>query len=266
MITCYVHYELNPSRISEFEEYARAWVPLVQKFGGTHHGYAPCTIGDLTSAGFDYWALGHVHGRQVHSDAPWVVMPGTPQGRDIGEPGPKSATVVTIDESITIEEIPTSAVGFLAVKVDVTDVDGNDALRDLLRSTLRDVARDLVSESGVIRLRLAGRTPRRWQMLRDHDTWIETAVQIARETGVLWLDKLQFDLSDDVAPGQVATDELAGLMSRIRAEPGFAKSCREAIEEALKELPPQRRGELLPDEAAMERLAQRLAATGAERS
>jgi hypothetical protein len=39
LITCYVHYELNPSRISEFEEYARAWVPLVQKFGGTHHGY-----------------------------------------------------------------------------------------------------------------------------------------------------------------------------------------------------------------------------------
>lgn len=39
MITCYVHYELNPSKIPEFEEYARAWVPLVEKFGGTHHGY-----------------------------------------------------------------------------------------------------------------------------------------------------------------------------------------------------------------------------------
>jgi DNA repair exonuclease SbcCD nuclease subunit len=230
-----------------------------------HDPYAPCAIGDLTSAGFDYWALGHVHRRQVHSDAPWVVMPGTPQGRDVGEPGPKSATLVTIDETITIEEIPTSSVEFLAVKIDVTDVDGNDTLRDLLRSTLRDVARDLVSESGVVRLRLVGRTPLRWQMLRDHDTWIETAGQIARETGVLWLDKLQFDLSDDVARGQVATDELAGLMSGIRAEPGFAMSCREAIEEALKELPPQRRGELLPDEAAMERLTQRLAATGAER-
>ncbi|MCA1791319.1 MAG: DNA repair exonuclease, partial [Thioalkalivibrio sp.] len=129
-----------------------------------HDPYAPCTIGDLTSAGFDYWALGHVHRRQVHSNAPWVVMPGTPQGRDIGEPGPKSATLVTIDETITIEEIPTSAVEFLAVKVDVTDVDGNDALRDCLRSTLRDVERDLVSESGVIRLRLVGRTPSRWQM------------------------------------------------------------------------------------------------------
>jgi DNA repair exonuclease SbcCD nuclease subunit len=230
-----------------------------------HDPYAPCTLNELTAAGFDYWALGHVHRRQVHSDAPWVVMPGTPQGRDIGEPGPKSATLVTIDETITIAEIPTSAVEFRVVNVDATGVEGNDALRDLLRSTLRDVARELVSESGVVRLRLAGRTPHRWQILRDHDTWCETAAQIARETGILWLDKLRFDLSDDIAPGHAATDELADLMGRIRAEPGFAGSCRDAIEEALKELPPQRRGELLPDETAMERLAQRLAATGAER-
>ena len=39
MITCYVKYELNPSKIDEFEEYARMWIPLVEKFGGTHHGY-----------------------------------------------------------------------------------------------------------------------------------------------------------------------------------------------------------------------------------
>ncbi|SFU94387.1 NIPSNAP protein [Aliiroseovarius crassostreae] len=39
MITCYVRYELNPDKIDEFEEYARMWVPLVEKHGGTHHGY-----------------------------------------------------------------------------------------------------------------------------------------------------------------------------------------------------------------------------------
>jgi len=39
MITCYIQYELNPSKIAEFEEYAHTWVPLVEKFGGTHHGY-----------------------------------------------------------------------------------------------------------------------------------------------------------------------------------------------------------------------------------
>lgn len=39
MITCYVRYELDPSKISEFEDYAKLWIPLVEKFGGIHHGY-----------------------------------------------------------------------------------------------------------------------------------------------------------------------------------------------------------------------------------
>lgn len=39
MITCYVKYELNPAKTAEFEEYARMWIPLVEKFGGVHHGY-----------------------------------------------------------------------------------------------------------------------------------------------------------------------------------------------------------------------------------
>ncbi len=39
MITCYLRYELRPDRLAEFEEYARRWIALVEKFGGTHHGY-----------------------------------------------------------------------------------------------------------------------------------------------------------------------------------------------------------------------------------
>lgn len=230
-----------------------------------HDPYAPCALGDLTAAGFDYWALGHVHRRQVHSQSPLVVMPGTPQGRDIGEPGPKSATLVTIDETISIEEVPTSVVEFLQMKIDATGTESDDALRDLLRRTLRDTARGLTSDSAVIRLELTGRTPRRWQVLRDQDVWTDTTAQYARATGPLWLDKVVFNLSDSAGPGHSATDELAEIMKNIREEPGFAETCREAIEGILQELPPQRRAGLLPDEAAMDQLAQRLAATGAER-
>lgn len=230
-----------------------------------HDPYAPCTVGDLTAAGFDYWALGHVHRRQVHSKAPWIVMPGTPQGRDIGEPGPKSATLLTIDKAIEIEEVPTSAVEFLHLRIDATDTDNDDALRDMLRRTLRDTARNLVSESAVIRLQLTGRTRRRWQVLRDQDVWKEAAAQHARETGTLWLEKVVFDLSDTAEPGHSATDELAGIMKTIREEPGFSETCRAEIEGILQELAPQRRAALLPDEAAMGQLARRLAEAGADR-
>lgn len=230
-----------------------------------HDPYAPCTVGDLTAAGFDYWALGHVHRRQVHSKAPWIVMPGTPQGRDIGEPGPKSATLLTIDKAIEIEEVPTSAVEFLHLRIDATDTNNDDALRDMLRRTLRDTARNLVSESAVIRLQLTGRTRRRWQVLRDQDVWKEAAAQYARETGTLWLEKVVFDLSDTAEPGHSATDELAGIMKTIREEPGFSETCRAEIEGILQELAPQRRAELLPNEAAMDQLARRLAGAGADR-
>lgn len=39
MITCYIHYVIDPKKVSQFEHYAKLWIPLVGKFGGTHHGY-----------------------------------------------------------------------------------------------------------------------------------------------------------------------------------------------------------------------------------
>lgn len=39
MITCYLRYVLDPHKLAEFEQYASLWPRLVEKFGGTHHGY-----------------------------------------------------------------------------------------------------------------------------------------------------------------------------------------------------------------------------------
>ncbi len=39
MITCYLRYVLDPHKLNEFEHYAKLWIPLVNKFGGNHHGY-----------------------------------------------------------------------------------------------------------------------------------------------------------------------------------------------------------------------------------
>ena len=39
MVTCYLRYIVDPLKLAEFETYARMWIPLVKRFGGTHHGY-----------------------------------------------------------------------------------------------------------------------------------------------------------------------------------------------------------------------------------
>lgn len=38
-VTCEVRYHLDLQRISEFEAYARIWIKLIERHGGTHHGY-----------------------------------------------------------------------------------------------------------------------------------------------------------------------------------------------------------------------------------
>ena len=39
MITCYLVYKIDPYQLEAFEIYAKKWIPLVNKFGGIHHGY-----------------------------------------------------------------------------------------------------------------------------------------------------------------------------------------------------------------------------------
>ena len=39
VVTCYLHYIINPNKLKEFEHYSKLWIPLVNKFGGNHHGY-----------------------------------------------------------------------------------------------------------------------------------------------------------------------------------------------------------------------------------
>ncbi len=39
MISCTVRYEIDPGQLEAFEAYAKAWIHLVTKLGGTHHGY-----------------------------------------------------------------------------------------------------------------------------------------------------------------------------------------------------------------------------------
>lgn len=39
MITCYLEYQIDPYKRNEFRQYAELWLPLIEKFGGTHHGY-----------------------------------------------------------------------------------------------------------------------------------------------------------------------------------------------------------------------------------
>lgn len=39
MFTCLVKYTVDLNKLDAFEHYARTWIHLIEKYGGTHHGY-----------------------------------------------------------------------------------------------------------------------------------------------------------------------------------------------------------------------------------
>ena len=39
MVTCFIRYTIDQRKWAEFEHYARVWMRLIEKYGGTHHGY-----------------------------------------------------------------------------------------------------------------------------------------------------------------------------------------------------------------------------------
>ncbi|WP_084242585.1 metallophosphoesterase family protein [Planomicrobium okeanokoites] len=84
----------------------------------SHAVYAPFRKEQLLSKNYDYWALGHIHLRQIlHSD-PCIVYPGNIQGRHRKETGPKGFYDVCISNGETsLQFIRTSAVCFETLEV-----------------------------------------------------------------------------------------------------------------------------------------------------
>jgi len=99
---------------------------LHTSLGGSagHDIYAPCSVNDLDTMGFDYWALGHIHKHKIEGQHGNIVMPGIPQGRDMGEHGDKSVCLVTMDHlgHCNIEQRYVSPVRFERLALNVTDL------------------------------------------------------------------------------------------------------------------------------------------------
>ncbi|MGE7843182.1 metallophosphoesterase family protein [Lysinibacillus sp. NPDC093712] len=89
----------------------------------THAVYAPFKKEQLLEKRYHYWALGHIHKRQLLHDEPPIVYPGNIQSRHRNEQGVKGFYDVTLSQtSADLTFMPTSAVVYNMVEVDCTNV------------------------------------------------------------------------------------------------------------------------------------------------
>lgn len=105
--------------------------------GDGHAPYAPCSLTDLTEAGFDYWALGHVHQGKILSRSPYVVYPGSFQGLHVNETGKRGCCVVRVDGGdVAVEEVALAPVEWRRVRFVPGDAESVDALESSLIAAL----------------------------------------------------------------------------------------------------------------------------------
>ncbi len=95
--------------------------------------YAPCKLKNLIKSDIDYWALGHIHKRDILNEYPHVVYSGNTQGMSPKETGEKGVYVVTVtdDRVSDMKFVRTGEIQWLPVTYDIT---GFDDLRKVLGS------------------------------------------------------------------------------------------------------------------------------------
>ncbi len=145
----------NPAPVSIAVLHGTAGIP------GPHENYAPFRVKDVLKTGFNYWALGHIHKRQIINESgPVMVYPGNPQGRDFGETGAKGCYLVEIDEDgkVNLEFIPVQIIRFEEIEIDLADEDKIDRIWDKIEKSRNSVEDYDENVSYILRVNLTGRT------------------------------------------------------------------------------------------------------------
>jgi exonuclease SbcD len=108
-----------------------------------HADYAPATVAELSAAGFDYWALGHVHTTSVLAVEPtMIVYPGNTQGRNPRETGPRGCYQVDVDRHgrAHLEFIDTSIARWTHLELSIANITSIDQLVDCMLQRARSAA------------------------------------------------------------------------------------------------------------------------------
>jgi DNA repair exonuclease SbcCD nuclease subunit len=239
--------------------------------GSTIHDiYAPCSTADLVNSGFRYWALGHIHKRSTIEGSCAIVMPGIPQGRDMGESGPKSVTLVSVldDGDVALDERMVSMAQFERVGVDASGAASWSDLAARIETALGDAASKSASDHIIARLAVSGATSLAWNIRRDADLLRTEAESRAEAIGNVWIEKLETDCrrpAIDAVESADPVEVLRRMMSDdIVGSEAFRAEAGDIVNDLLAQLPAECRRTLAPDDAGVGLLVERLAEEGSE--
>ena len=213
-----------------------------------HARYAPTSPQVLAQKGYQYWALGHVHRREVVSEDPWIVFPGNLQGRHAREAGPKGCSLVTVENG-AVAAVEECHVDVLRWSVCRVDVDGVETTGEVLDR----VSRELASEAGLadgralaIRVELAGSTVCHDELSANPHHWVQEirALAVGVSSADVWIEKVRFatDRPVDLAAWATRDDAIGSFLRDFTASAGSpdeTAALQNALGDVRKVLPPE---------------------------
>jgi DNA repair exonuclease SbcCD nuclease subunit len=207
-----------------------------------HEAYAPCTLSDLRRTAIDYWALGHVHTRQVlRPENPTVVYPGNPQGRHLNEPGARGVYLVEVSDSghVSLDFHAMDVVRWAQLDVDISDLETEQALLDRIKGELVLRQNDADGRSVMFRLVLTGRGQLHLTLNRPSfvdDLFERVNAMGSQDSSFLWCERIQthtasgFDRNQQILRADFVGD-LLRLCDETRGNAQVLDKLREKLQE-----------------------------------
>jgi len=227
-----------------------------------HADYAPATLDELTAAGFDYWALGHVHTASVLADTPaMVVYPGNTQGRNPRESGPRGCYQVDVDTHgrAHLEFIDTSTARWAHLQMSISNMNSMDQFVDAMLSNAREASASFNGPT-VARCTIRGNGPLHRDLRRE-----DMSEELADVLGSVLISESvriatgpELDLESLVRTETMVSDFLK-LTERALEDPEMRQRMNDALE------PLFRRRDMPPiDEARLREWIERASAMGVD--
>ena len=211
-----------------------------------HANYAPCSMDDLKSRGYQYWALGHVHTREDTAQLdPPIIFPGNLQGRHIRETGAKGCEIVEVDNAgnVSIEFRALDVMRWEHLRLDCAAAQSPDDVLDLFSNQLQA---SLDANEGLplaTRVTLTGATSTHAKLLANTQAMTNEfrAAAIDVSGGRTWIEQVKFrttpsgSLNDLASDGPVA--ELVQYLRELQTDREQLMELSEELAPLLKKIP-----------------------------
>lgn len=238
-----------------------------------HEPYAPTSVAVLCSKGYDYFALGHVHAREVVRESdPRIVFPGNLQGRKATETGPKGCELVAVTGGriASSEFVHLDVVRWHQLRLDATGFSTVDALSKHFIEHARTLVADARDRLHAVRVFVHGESALH-RLEAEQPGSIAAAVKAAAQDfddADLWLEQIQLDLRSPLdrvsaAERADAVGEVVRLVDSLAFDEALLKAW---ITEHLSEMGPLPSGLADAAPAALDLQDMRAALADAEAS